>query len=245
MKLSLSFPVKDVTINQPFGTNDTPLYKQLGMKGHNGIDFYAPDGTPVLASHDGVVTYAGLDGSNGNLIVLMTHEKFDYLDGQAYYKTLYGHLKTRTFQVTAGQNVTKGQILALADNTGASLGSHLHFSVKPVYQGEEAWQWSNAEPNNGYNGSIDPAPFLGTIVQFKTPLKKGDTGFEVEKVQALLLRKGYLSPVPKLGYYGDATSSALLKFQIAKIPSLSWYEKYVLRGTVCGEKTLRALNLVT
>lgn len=240
MKLQLAFPVTEVTINQHFGNVD-PMYTKIGLKGHNGDDFYAPDGTPVFAAHDGVVTYAGLDGSNGNLIVIKTNEQFDYLNGQAYYKTLYGHLKTGTYQVTAGQSVTRGQILALADNTGLSTGSHLHFGLKPVQQGEKDWEWYNLEQDNGYNGAIDPAPYLGVISQFNTPLKKRDTGFEVEKVQALLLRGQFMSPVDKLGYYGDLTSSALLRFQL-KFCDLSWYERYVLRGSVCGPKTLTALN---
>ena len=78
MKLLLQHPVKNVQINQKFGENALPLYKQIGLKGHNGIDYHAPDGTPVLASHDGTITYAGLDGSNGNLVVIMTDEMYDY-----------------------------------------------------------------------------------------------------------------------------------------------------------------------
>lgn len=242
MKLHLQYPLHEVTITQKFGENDTPLYKQLGMKGHNGIDFYAPDGTPVMASHSGTVTYAGLDGSNGNLIVILTDEPYDYLDGQAYYKTLYGHLKTGTYQVTAGDKVVCGQIIAQADNTGASLGSHLHFGLKPVRQGEQPWQWFNIEIGANYNGAIDPMPFLNEELYFKTPLKKGDTGFEVEKLQAFLLRHGYMSPVDKLGFYGSITCASVLRFQLDNC-TLSWYERYVLKGSVVGNKTLTALNL--
>lgn len=245
MKLALQFPVKDVTINQRYGENASPIYKELHMKGHNGIDFYAVDGTPVYATHDGVVTFAGLDGSNGNLLVIKTNEQYDYLGGQAYYKTLYGHLKTGTICVHANQQVKVGDMIAQADNTGASEGSHLHFSVKPVQQGEEDWKWFNLEQDNGYNGSIDPMPFFeGGLVEFRTTLRYDDTGFEVEKLQAFLLRKGYMSPVDKLGYYGTISSAALLRFQIKNIPNLSWYERYVLRGSVCGPKTLKAINLM-
>ena len=243
MKLILQYPVKDPTITQHFGENAVPLYKQLGMLGHNGYDFYAPDGTPVMACHAGTVTYAGLDGSNGNLIVIKTDEPFDYLNGQAYYKTLYGHLKTGTYKVTAGDKVVAGQIIAQADNTGASSGSHLHLGIKAVERGEQDWVWYNIEAGNGYNGALDPAPFFETqLVYFNTTLKKGDSGFEVEKLQAFLLRKGYMPPVASLGFYGDITARAVLAFQIANIANLSWYERYILKGRLCGTKTLKALN---
>lgn len=242
MKLQLSFPTSYVSINQAFGKNDNPIYAQLGMKGHNGIDFFAPDGTPVMAMHDGTVTYVGLDGSNGNLVVIMTDTMFDYLDGQAYYKSLYGHLKTGTFKVTAGTKVKVGQVIALADNTGASSGSHLHAGVKPVLQGEQPWEWTNLEKNNGYNGAIDFTSMLPPVQEFQTALKLGDTGFEVEKLQAFLIRNKYMQPVSVLGYYGGITAEAVLAFQIKNISSLSWYERYVLKGTRVGEKTLKELN---
>jgi len=242
MKLTLQYPVKNVTVNQKFGENDTPIYAQLNMKGHNGIDYHAPDGTPVLAAHDGTITYAGLDGSNGNLVVIMTDTMFEYGEGQAYFKTLYGHLKTGTFKVTAGDKVKAGQVIALADNTGASTGSHLHWGLKPVLQGEQPWEWVNLEKNNGYNGAIDPTPYLPASCEYQTPLKVGDTGFEVEKVQAFLIRNKYMQPVEKLGFYGEITARAVLKFQIEKIPNLSVYERVVLRGRKIGAKTLQALN---
>jgi len=47
MKLKLYSPLKDFFINQRFGENATPIYGQLGLVGHNGIDFRAVDGTPI------------------------------------------------------------------------------------------------------------------------------------------------------------------------------------------------------
>ena len=92
MKLTLAHPLKNVSISQGFGEDRTspdmlPKYQAIGLKGHNGYDYVALDGTPVMAMHDGTVTYAGLDGSNGNLIVIMTDQMFDDKDGQAHFKT--------------------------------------------------------------------------------------------------------------------------------------------------------------
>lgn len=241
MKLSLQFPTKNVAVNQAFGKNDTPIYAQLGMKGHNGIDFFAPDGTPILATHDGVVVYAGLDGSNGNLVVLKTDVQYDYLNGQAYFKTLYGHLKDGTICVHAGERVKAGQVIAQADNTGASSGSHLHFGLKPVQQGEQEWVWYNLEQNNGYNVAIDPTSYFPQVQEFTKTLKLGDKGVDVAKMQAFFIRHKYMAPVAELGYYGPLTAKAVLKFQLDYL-TLSSFEKNVLRGTLAGPKTIKKLN---
>ena len=78
MKLKLRFPLKDIYVTQNFGSNATDVYASLGLKGHNGIDLRAPDGTPVIASHDGRVVYAGYDGAGGLTIVIRTEEEFWY-----------------------------------------------------------------------------------------------------------------------------------------------------------------------
>ena len=155
----LYYPCRPHRINQKFGENANAFYKQLGMTGHNGIDLYALDGTPIRASHDGVVTFTGEDGSGGLGVVIRTEDKFDYQGADVHFKTIYWHLKTGTTKVKAGQKVKVGTLLALADNTGMSTGSHLHFGLKPVYKGEYDWQWFNLEQNNGYKGCIDPAPY--------------------------------------------------------------------------------------
>ena len=243
MKLKLIYPVSNVTITQKYGENAIPLYKDLKMVGHNGLDFYAPDGTPVLASHGGVVTYVGLDGANGNLVVVKTTEQFEYLSGKSYYKTLYGHLKTGTFKVTAGQIVKAGDKLAEADNTGASTGSHLHFGLKPVRQGEEDWMWYNLEQDNGYNGAIDPLPFFQRATEFRTKMKKGDKSFEVEKLQTFLVGKKLMQPVygEEFGHYGKKTAAAVYQF-MKNTGKLSAWEKLYWRGETVGDKTLIELN---
>lgn len=244
MKLILKHPTKKVQINQGFGdkTDPTmlPKYIALGLKGHNGLDYQAPEGTPIMAMHEGTVTYAGLDGSNGNLIVIMTDRMFDYKDGEAYFKTYYGHLQTGSFKVTAGQKVKCGDVIALSGNTGMSFGSHLHMGIKPVQKGENDWTWYNLD-TSGFNGAIDPMQFLPPVEEFSSPIKLGDESYDVEKLQAFLIRNKYMQPVSKLGYYGKLTQEAVLKFQVEHC-NLSWYERTVLKGKVVGSKTLSMLN---
>jgi hypothetical protein len=244
MKLLLQHPTKVPQINQGFGDKTDPAmlpkYITIGLKGHNGLDYQAPEGTPIMAMHDGTVVYAGLDGSNGNLIVIMTDKMFDYKDGEAFYKTYYGHLQTGSFKVTAGQKVKCGDVIACAGNTGMSFGAHLHMGLKPVQKGENDWTWYNLD-TSGFNGAIDPAPYLPPVEEFQSPIKFGDESYDVEKLQAFLIRNKYMQPVSKLGYFGKITQEAVLKFQIEHC-NLSWYERTVLKGRIVGTKTIKKLN---
>jgi murein DD-endopeptidase MepM/ murein hydrolase activator NlpD len=86
--------------------------------GHPGIDIVVPKGTPVRCALDGTVRRAGWDEVYGNLIVV------DHADS---IETAYGH--NDKILVKEGDNVTKGQIIAVVGSTGKSTAPHLHFSV--------------------------------------------------------------------------------------------------------------------
>ena len=166
MKLELFYPTDDYLVFQRFGEchpNVCEWYHNLGLAGHNGEDIRAYTGQIVRAAHDGVVTFAGEDGSGGYGVVLRTHDRRNYKEGVSYFKTIYWHLKADSVFVKAGKNVAVGDIIAFANNTGMSTGSHLHFGLKPLYQGEQDWQWWNTEQENGYKGAIDPAPYWSEL----------------------------------------------------------------------------------
>ncbi len=167
MKLILNYPVRPIYINQSFGS-PSPVYTNEGLKGHNGIDFMASHGQPIYASHDGQATFQ-IDSGGGHGVVLVTNEKFDYLDTQAYFKTIYWHmcdgLKEPQFMSPIADKsgfvpIKEGDLLGYADSTGLSTGDHLHFGLKPVQPGENPGNWSNVSQTNGYFGAIDPQPYL-------------------------------------------------------------------------------------
>lgn len=89
------------------------------VRPHNGKDFAAPTGTPVLAASDGVVSFAGWRSSWGNLIVLQ------HADG---VETRYAHL-SRIENLAPGATVEQGAIIGRVGSTGLSSGPHLHFEV--------------------------------------------------------------------------------------------------------------------
>lgn len=217
MKLILQHPLKIFSVNQPFGTNFNSFYKDSGMKGHNGIDFFALDGTPVYATHDGRVTFTGYDDAGGLGVVIRTNEQFDYKDGQAYYKTIYWHLKKDTIKVTGGQTVKAGDLIALSNNSGRSTGPHLHFALKPIAKGENDWIWYNLAQDNEYFGAIDPMPYFETTksepIEKKYPtLRMGAKGAYVEELQTQLNLKNNAG-LKVDGDFGLKTLNAVKDFQ--------------------------------
>lgn len=85
---------------------------------HDGIDIARPSNYNIKASDNGVVTFAGWDGTYGNKIVI------DHNNG---YETLYAHLSE--IHVTVGQVVPQGTVIGKMGSTGRSTGVHLHFEV--------------------------------------------------------------------------------------------------------------------
>jgi murein DD-endopeptidase MepM/ murein hydrolase activator NlpD len=88
-------------------------------RAHEGIDMAAPIGTPVYATGDGVVIYAGRQGAYGNLIKIQ-HELGT--------ETRFGHLSK--IGVKVGQRVSQGDRIGAIGNTGRSTGPHLHYEVR-------------------------------------------------------------------------------------------------------------------
>ena len=88
-------------------------------KFHAGLDFSAPQGTPVYASANGTISVAGnLGNGYGNHVVIR----------HGYgYETLYGHL----YKIKArnGQKVKRGEIIGYVGTTGKSTGPHCHYEV--------------------------------------------------------------------------------------------------------------------
>lgn len=100
-----------------FGYRIDPVYKTVKM--HAGLDFAAPQGTPIYATADGTVRLSGNVGNGYGNHVIVNHG--------FSYETLYGHM-VRT-KVRAGQRVKRGEVLGWVGNTGKSTGPHLHYEV--------------------------------------------------------------------------------------------------------------------
>lgn len=113
-------PVSNKDLNRiasGFGYRIDPIYKTT--KFHPGLDFAAPQGTPIYATADGNVSTAGNSGNGYGNHVIINH-------GYGY-ETLYGHMvriKTKN-----GQAVKRGEVIGWVGSTGKSTGPHLHYEV--------------------------------------------------------------------------------------------------------------------
>jgi murein DD-endopeptidase MepM/ murein hydrolase activator NlpD len=120
---------KDLSrIASGFGYRIDPVYKT--SKFHAGLDFAAPQGTPIYATANGTIEVAGNTGNGyGNHVVI----------NNGYgYSTLFGHMFR--VKVRAGQKVKRGEIIGWVGSTGKSTGPHCHYevhrngdAVDPVY----------------------------------------------------------------------------------------------------------------
>jgi len=113
-------PISNKDLNRlssGFSYRIDPIYKTV--KFHTGLDFSAPQGTPIYATAQGVVRIAGnLGNGYGNHVVI----------NHGYqYSTLYGHMYR--IKVRSGQSVKRGEVIGYVGNSGKSTGSHLHYEV--------------------------------------------------------------------------------------------------------------------
>ncbi len=108
-------------ITSPFGYRRNPFTRRIQF--HYGIDIANSSGTPIVATAGGQVVEASYRSGWGRLIII--DHGYDYV-------TYYAHL--RGYAVSAGDNVSKGEIIGYMGNSGSSTGTHLHYEVH--YKGE-------------------------------------------------------------------------------------------------------------
>ena len=92
---------------------------------HQGTDFDPGHGTPIAAIADGVVTEVGNPSGALGVYAIIRHS----IDGVTF-SSLYGHMELGSLQLRVGQTVTRGQLVGLVGDTGASTGAHLHFGIE-------------------------------------------------------------------------------------------------------------------
>ncbi len=103
-------------ISSRFGKRQDPVNGKTAF--HTGVDFRSQKGDKIHATADGVVKKAFRNGGYGNYLLI------DHGNG---YQTGFGHL--HAFLVRPGEQVKRGQIIALVGDTGRSTGAHLHYEI--------------------------------------------------------------------------------------------------------------------
>ena len=111
-------PINGAKLSSRYGFRIHPIlgYNQM----HQGTDFAAPVGTPVMASGAGTVEYSGWKGGYG---------KFISIRHSPVYQTNYAHLQDYAKGIRRGTRVQQGQVIGYLGSTGSSTGPHLHYEV--------------------------------------------------------------------------------------------------------------------
>jgi len=139
--------------------NPRRLHPVLGkIKAHNGVDYVAPVGTPIMAAGDGKVIESAMKGANGNYVVIQ------HANGIV---TKYLHLSKR--DVKRGEKVKQGDIIGRLGATGRVTGAHLHyeFVVGGVHRNPRTVKLPQAEPLKG----VARAEFTKNAKQYIAQLK--------------------------------------------------------------------------
>ncbi len=112
-------PISNEDLIQLYTTYGLRLHPILGYwRDHKGLDFTAPEGSPIYATGDGIVEFANGATTYGNVVFI--NHGYDF-------QTRYAHM-TR-YIVSFGERVRRGQVIGYVGNTGLSFGNHCHYEV--------------------------------------------------------------------------------------------------------------------
>lgn len=134
MNIKLTHPVPGAPLTSPFGWRDGFYSGGVWVPPmlHNGADFGAPAGAPILAMHTGRVDFNGWDGDGGWTVGVRGDVG----------RSLYSHMRTQSADVHVGQIVAAGQIIGRVGSSGLATGPHLH----AMFDHGSGW--------------VDPIPFI-------------------------------------------------------------------------------------
>ena len=117
-KALMKTPINGARLSSSFGMRKHPISGFNKM--HQGTDFAAPMGTPIIASGTGTITRAKWCGGGGNCIKIKHNST---------YETVYAHMKSFARGIKVGKKVRQGSIIGYVGSTGISTGPHLHYEV--------------------------------------------------------------------------------------------------------------------
>lgn len=112
-------PLPNGRLNDGFGWRIHPVLHV--RKHHNGVDYDAPIGSPIVAAGDGVVELISSQKGYG---------KYVRIRHQGGYSTTYAHLSGEAKGLKTGQHVKQGEVIAYVGSTGYSTGPHLYYELK-------------------------------------------------------------------------------------------------------------------
>ena len=117
-KALMKTPINGARLSSSFGMRKHPIDGFNKM--HQGTDFAAAKGTPIMASGNGIIKKAGWCGGGGNCVKIKHNSS---------YTTIYAHMSKFASGIKNGVRIKQGQIIGFVGSTGKSTGPHLHYEV--------------------------------------------------------------------------------------------------------------------
>jgi murein DD-endopeptidase MepM/ murein hydrolase activator NlpD len=193
---------------------------------HEGVDLGAPEGAPVLAAADGIVTAAGPAGGYGNML---------HIRHAGGWATGYAHLSAFAPGIASGTRVTAGEVIAFVGHTGLATGPHLHFEVS--LNGIRLDPMSTPVAQIGARGFFRWAVLIGQsrgidlVYRIKEPLSHSGPGFNekpsiivpVEPITMAVEERGPASPPAEIGHItvnAMSAAQAQTATQLTSAPTL-------------------------
>jgi murein DD-endopeptidase MepM/ murein hydrolase activator NlpD len=165
----LRTPVDFSRISSRFSTGRKhPILNKI--RAHKGVDYAAPNGTPVKATGSGKIVLRGKKGGYGNTVIIQHGSE---------YSTLYAHLSRYASGLKTGSRVQQGQVIGYVGSSGLATGPHLHyeFHVNGIHRNPLTVKLPEAAPL--------PKQFRE---QFKLESQNLLAELELAKAQAVALR---------------------------------------------------------
>jgi murein DD-endopeptidase MepM/ murein hydrolase activator NlpD len=114
----IRMPIPYARLTSTFGARRHPVLGRVRM--HQGVDYAASSGTPIMAAGDARVAFVGWKGGYGRAVIL---------DHGRGYSTLYGHM-SRFGKEHVGQRIAQGTVIGYVGKTGLATGPHLHYEFR-------------------------------------------------------------------------------------------------------------------
>lgn len=114
----IRMPIPYARLTSTFGARKHPVLGRVRM--HQGVDYAASTGTPIMAAGDARVAFVGWKGGYGRAVIL---------DHGRGYSTLYGHM-SRFGKEHVGQRIGQGTVIGYVGKTGLATGPHLHYEFR-------------------------------------------------------------------------------------------------------------------
>ena len=157
-KSFIRMPIQYARLSSKFGARRHPVLGTMRM--HNGVDYAAPTGTPIMAAGDARVQFSGWQRGYGNVVIL---------DHGRGHTTLYGHM-SRIAKIRKGQRLAQGTVIGYVGATGLATGPHLHyeFRVNGVHRNPLSVTMPPPEPLSGRDLAAFRAQTSNALARIRT-----------------------------------------------------------------------------